>query len=196
MLCAPPPIMTSASPRRRISVASPIACVLAAQAVRQFIAGPRGAGEKCQMRQRHVRLLLQFAHDIHPLIRDLRPFDRIDACSSRFSMPSARRRYKRQNQANLRRCRDKSPRGRDRACFDPDPPPSMPAGNAQGELRIPPRPGVLARIADEIGETIILHLRRDAGGKRRRVEDRRLRNPGFARPPDASRPIRWNAPSA
>ena len=33
--------MTSASPRRRISVASPIACVLAAHAVRQFSAGPR-----------------------------------------------------------------------------------------------------------------------------------------------------------
>ena len=41
MECAPPPIITSASPRRRISAASPIACVLAAQAVRQFIAGPR-----------------------------------------------------------------------------------------------------------------------------------------------------------
>ena len=37
----PPEIMTSASPRRRMSPASPIACVLAAHAVRQLHAGPR-----------------------------------------------------------------------------------------------------------------------------------------------------------
>jgi hypothetical protein len=41
MLCVPPERITSASPRRMISVASPIACELAAQAVRQLAFGPR-----------------------------------------------------------------------------------------------------------------------------------------------------------
>jgi hypothetical protein len=40
MECAPPASMRSASPRRMISKASPIACVLAAQAVMQLNAGP------------------------------------------------------------------------------------------------------------------------------------------------------------
>ena len=40
MLCAPPESMTSASPRRMISVASPTAWLLAAQAVRQLKFGP------------------------------------------------------------------------------------------------------------------------------------------------------------
>ena len=40
MLCVPPEIIASASPRRMISVASPMAWLLAAQAVRQFTFGP------------------------------------------------------------------------------------------------------------------------------------------------------------
>ncbi len=40
MLCVPPESITSASPRRMISVASPIAWLLAAQAVRQLAFGP------------------------------------------------------------------------------------------------------------------------------------------------------------
>ena len=40
MLCVPPESMTSASPRRMISVASPMAWLLAAQAVRQLRFGP------------------------------------------------------------------------------------------------------------------------------------------------------------
>ena len=40
MLCVPPESMTSASPRRMISAASPIAWLLAAQAVRQLRFGP------------------------------------------------------------------------------------------------------------------------------------------------------------
>src|SRR5262249_30225406 len=41
MLWVPPESITSASPRRMISTASPIACELAAQAVRQLALGPR-----------------------------------------------------------------------------------------------------------------------------------------------------------
>ena len=40
MLCVPPESITSASPRRINSTASPIACELAAQAVRQLAFGP------------------------------------------------------------------------------------------------------------------------------------------------------------
>jgi len=40
MLCVPPESMASASPRRMISTASPIAWLLAAQAVRQLAFGP------------------------------------------------------------------------------------------------------------------------------------------------------------
>jgi len=36
MVCVPPATITSASPRRRMLKASPIACVLAAHAVRQL----------------------------------------------------------------------------------------------------------------------------------------------------------------
>ena len=41
MVCVPPVSITSASPRRMMLNASPIACVLAAHAVRQLYAGPR-----------------------------------------------------------------------------------------------------------------------------------------------------------
>ena len=40
IVCAPPESITSASPRASTAHASPIACVLAAHAVRQLLAGP------------------------------------------------------------------------------------------------------------------------------------------------------------
>ena len=40
IVCAPPESITSASPRASTAQASPMACVLAAQAVRQLLAGP------------------------------------------------------------------------------------------------------------------------------------------------------------
>ena len=49
MLCAPPDSITSASPRRMISVASPIAWLDAAQAVRQFRFGPWALNSDARM---------------------------------------------------------------------------------------------------------------------------------------------------
>jgi hypothetical protein len=50
--------------------ASPIAWVLAAQAVRQLSAGPRTPNSPRKVRKRHVRLLLDLAHPIHRRMRD------------------------------------------------------------------------------------------------------------------------------
>ena len=61
MLCVPPESITSASPRRMISTASPIAWLLAAQAVRQLGFGPWASNRLARCAGRHVRLLLQFA---------------------------------------------------------------------------------------------------------------------------------------
>ena len=58
MLCVPPESITSASPRRMISNASPIACELAAQAVRQFAFGPRAPKSAGEVAGGRARLLL------------------------------------------------------------------------------------------------------------------------------------------
>ena len=76
---APPPIITSASPRRRISVASPIAWVLAAQAVRQLKFGPRRQ-QAWPMGDRHVRLLLELEEGVegrHAVLDEPRPVVRV-----------------------------------------------------------------------------------------------------------------------
>ena len=67
MLCAPPESITSASPRRMISVASPIAWLEAAQAVRQFKIRPLGVEQAGQVAGRHVRLLLELLLRVEPL---------------------------------------------------------------------------------------------------------------------------------
>ena len=48
MVCVPPAIITSASPRRMMLKASPMACVLAAHAVRQLYAGPRALNSRAR----------------------------------------------------------------------------------------------------------------------------------------------------
>ena len=67
MLWAPPESITSASPRRMISVASPMAWLLAAQAVRQLTFGPWALNMRRQVAGRHVRLLLELELRIEPL---------------------------------------------------------------------------------------------------------------------------------
>ena len=76
---------------------------------------PAGAGEQRQVRQRHVRLLLQLAHDVHPLQRDLGPLHRVDLRSRPASTPSGRRWCTRRNRASLRRSRGRCRRDRGRA---------------------------------------------------------------------------------
>ena len=67
MLWAPPESMTSASPRRMISVASPTAWLLAAQAVRQLKFGPSAPNMRGHVGGRHVRLLFELELRVEPL---------------------------------------------------------------------------------------------------------------------------------
>ena len=67
IVCVPPESITSASPRRMISIASPIAWLLAAQAVRQLTLGPWALNRLARWRGRHVRLLLQFGDGVERL---------------------------------------------------------------------------------------------------------------------------------
>ncbi len=73
MLWAPPEIITSASPRRICRAASPMACVLAAQAVSTLKAGPRTPNSAARWATSHVGFLLHLAVQVHPLEGQFRP---------------------------------------------------------------------------------------------------------------------------
>ena len=64
MLCVPPERITSALPRRISSNASPMACELAAQAVRQLALSPLAPIHARQVAGRRSRLLLGLAHRV------------------------------------------------------------------------------------------------------------------------------------
>ena len=84
IVCAPPPIITSASPRRRISVASPIACVMAAQAVRQFSAGPRAPVSSARCDSGMFGSCSSSRMTFISSRRDLGPLHRVDRASPRL----------------------------------------------------------------------------------------------------------------
>ncbi len=67
MLCVPPERITSALPRRISSNASPIACELAAQAVRQLALGPRAPKRLARWPDGRPRLLLGLADRVQLL---------------------------------------------------------------------------------------------------------------------------------
>ena len=90
--CAPPPIITSASPRRRI-------CGGFADRLRAGGAGRQAvhrraarAGQQRQVRQRHVRLLLQLARDVHQFRRQMAPFHHVEGRVVRLPGGQASRR--------------------------------------------------------------------------------------------------------
>ena len=69
MLCVPPERITSALPRRISSKASPIACELAAQAVRQLAFGPLAPKTLARWPDGRSGLLLGFADRVELLAR-------------------------------------------------------------------------------------------------------------------------------
>ena len=83
MLCVPPERITSALPRRISSNASPIACELAAQAVRQLAFGPLGAEDAGQVSRGGARLLLGLADRVQLLDPLPGELGRVDAAVAR-----------------------------------------------------------------------------------------------------------------
>ncbi len=173
MLCVPPESITSASPRRMISTASPMAWLLAAQAVRQLLIGALGVEGAGQVPGRHVRLLLQFDHGVQFFQPGLGEQRQIELISLEGADHHAGEGV--ESLAVLRRCPDRRRTASDRA----------------GRLRCPNRataflaaPMANLRVAAaqlpglgifaDFGDVETAHLGRDFGGKIAGVEHRRV----------------------